>query len=520
MLGRGHLLLQFDGQPSAEAVQEMTRRGVMVLEAVPENGLVVSLAWPVPVHGMGLRYAAPIDPADKISPMIAADYLSGPAGYYLVEFHSDVDLNYGRALLLTLGIELHENPDLAPHQLMIQTDGGARISDIASLDEVSYIFPASEDLVKGAPAIPCAGAITGIGVSGQFIPTYGPGWTGAAPVYYVFSKMTAKLDPAATQAEILRAMAEWAKAVQVTWKPGPDPNGARTVNILFATGAHGDSYPFDASGAVVAHTFFPAPPNAEPIAGDMHFDDVESWRIGANIDVFSVALHELGHALGLGHSDNPDAVMYPYYKMNSGLSSIDIGVARTLYAAPGSVTPPAVTASLTLTVNPVAASTGASSIGLSGTASGGKVTWTTGHGASGAAQASGVAWNISSVPLVTGSNTITVTATDSASHVSQSITVTRQTTADTTAPTLTITKPSATTISTSAASIVFSGTASDNVGVTGVTWATNTGGSGTATGTTNWSASIPLLVGSNQVTIRALDAAGNVGWRTATVTRH
>ena len=42
------------------------------------------------------------------------------------------------------------------------------------------------------------------------------------------------------------------------------------------------------------------PLNPEPIAGDMHFDNDESWRIGANLDVFSVALHETGHALGLG----------------------------------------------------------------------------------------------------------------------------------------------------------------------------------------------------------------------------
>src|ERR1700680_4170745 len=99
ILGRGHLLLQFDQHPSAETVQELTRRGIIVLEAVPENGLAVSLAWPVPVHGLGLRYAAPIDPADKISPLIAADYRSGSTGYYLVEFQADVDLNYARGLL-------------------------------------------------------------------------------------------------------------------------------------------------------------------------------------------------------------------------------------------------------------------------------------------------------------------------------------------------------------------------------------------------------------------------------------
>ena len=75
-------------------------------------------------------------------------------------------------------------------------------------------------------------------------------------------------------------------------------------------------------------------------------------------------------------------------------------------------------------------------------------------------------------------------------------------------------------VSTSAATIAFSGTASDNVGVTKVNWSTNTGASGTANGATNWSAVIPLLSGSNVVTIRAYDAAGNNGWRSVVVRRN
>jgi len=54
---------------------------------------------------------------------------------------------------------------------------------------------------------------------------------------------------------------------------------------------------------VLAHTFYPSPPNPEPIAGDVHLDDDEEWVIGSDlsvrsVDLFSVSLHELGHALG------------------------------------------------------------------------------------------------------------------------------------------------------------------------------------------------------------------------------
>jgi hypothetical protein len=537
ILGRQHLLLQFATQPSAETVAELTRRGVDVWQDVPEKGLLVTVGSRVSVQDLGVVYAAPIEPQDKISPIVG----KSTNGFLLVEFHPDVDSNTARGLILSRGIEFLENPDLQIHHLMIRSDSSASLTRMAQLDEVAYIFPASDALARGIPTRACAGALTTNGSTAQSIPTYGDGWDGpglgAATISYVFSQMTAQLPTAAAEAEIESAMAQWTNAVQVAWKRGSDPTGPETVNIMFATGAHGDGFPFDGPGGVLAHTFYPAPPNPEPIAGDMHFDDAESWHIGANTDLFSVALHELGHSLGLGHADDPTAVMYPYYQMATGLSPLDISVVQTLYAAntntgstqppvaaPPTTTPPS--APLTLNVNAPSATTTASSINLSGTTSGGSgavvVSWVTSQGTSGTAIGS-ASWTISGLALATGSNTITITATSGAARVSSSIKVTRQaasTPTDTTPPALTITSPSSTSVSTSAASIVLSGTASDNVGVTAVTWSTNVGQSGVASGTAQWSATVPLLVGSNTVTVKASDAAGNSGWRTVVVARH
>jgi hypothetical protein len=87
-------------------------------------------------------------------------------------------------------------------------------------------------------------------------------------------------------------------------------------------------------------------------------------------------------------------------------------------------------------------------------------------------------------------------------------------------PTTTITSPSSSaTYSTTSSSVSLNGTASDNVGVTQVTWSNSAGGSGTATGTTSWTASaITLASGANQLTVTARDAAGNTGTDTITVT--
>jgi hypothetical protein len=138
------------------------------------------------------------------------------------------------------------------------------------------------------------------------------------------------------------------------------------------------------------------------------------------------------------------------------------------------------------------------------------------------------AWTLPSIPLVLGANVITVTATAGSTAVAKSITVVRQAAPtgpsdgmpDTTAPTLTVTFPASPTMSTAATSVVLKGTASDNVGVSAVSWSTNFGTAGTATGTNSWSATVTVLIGNTTITVRATDFSGNVSWRTVVVMRH
>ena len=165
----------------------------------------------------------------------------------------------------------------------------------------------------------------------------------------------------------------------------------------------------------------------------------------------------------------------------------------------------------------------ASSLALSGTASDNigvtQVSWVNSLGGSGTATGT-TSWSVASITLLSGSNVITVTARDSAGNTSTATLTVTYTPPDTTLPAVTITGPTSnTTLTVRTSTIVLSGTASDNIGVTQVSWVNSSGGSGTATGTTAWSVpSITLLSGSNVITVTARDAAGNTRTDTLTVT--
>uniref|UniRef100_A0A8D2E3U6 Matrix metalloproteinase-25 n=1 Tax=Sciurus vulgaris TaxID=55149 RepID=A0A8D2E3U6_SCIVU len=111
------------------------------------------------------------------------------------------------------------------------------------------------------------------------------------------------------------ALTVWGVESGLTFQEVNSPHQEADIRIDFAQAYHQDSYPFDGLGGTLAHAFFPG---EHPISGDTHFDDEEIWTLGSQdgkgTDLFAVAVHEFGHALGLGHSSAPNSIMRPFYQ--------------------------------------------------------------------------------------------------------------------------------------------------------------------------------------------------------------
>jgi hypothetical protein len=74
----------------------------------------------------------------------------------------------------------------------------------------------------------------------------------------------------------------------------------------------------------------------------LHFDDDERWVDSEtrNVDLLTVAAHEIGHTLGLAHSSDPNALMFASYSgPHRSLSEDDIAGVQSLYGVGSSPEP-------------------------------------------------------------------------------------------------------------------------------------------------------------------------------------
>ncbi len=152
------------------------------------------------------------------------------------------------------------------------------------------------------------------------------------------SAFNAKFGAGVWQREIARALATWQASANINIVPVLD--GAYPENMPGAQ--QGDSRFGDIriGGDVLvndtqtlAQTYYP-PPMGSTAGGDVEINLGMSYSIGTQYDLYSVVLHETGHALGLAHTPNDQEVMRPVYGGEvGGLDDGDIAGIQAIYGA-------------------------------------------------------------------------------------------------------------------------------------------------------------------------------------------
>ena len=146
------------------------------------------------------------------------------------------------------------------------------------------------------------------------------------------------------QNQILKAAQTWAQQTNLNFVVVPDdgvPSGAG--NYQEGDPGMGDirigGYNF--GNTTLACTYQPPPANNYSIAGDITFNTGMTFNIGQTYDLFTVAAHELGLALGLGESNSgSNAIMWPVYVgKKTALAADDIAGIQSIYSAGGPRTP-------------------------------------------------------------------------------------------------------------------------------------------------------------------------------------
>jgi Matrixin len=157
------------------------------------------------------------------------------------------------------------------------------------------------------------------------------GWPTTA-LTFAFENELEEFEPDRVRAVMLTAFDTWSNVSSLHFNEVAE--GAN-ISIRFGPQEHGDDFPFDSTE--LAHAFFPDH-RPKSLAGQVHFDTSEDWSIDEFCpedakDLLSVAIHEIGHAIGLDHVGIRRSVMFANYQgMQRSLYPFDIETINSVYS--------------------------------------------------------------------------------------------------------------------------------------------------------------------------------------------
>ncbi|KAK0401021.1 hypothetical protein QR680_015556 [Steinernema hermaphroditum] len=157
-------------------------------------------------------------------------------------------------------------------------------------------------------------------------------WLKKRLTYWIKNNPASMTNTNEVHREIAKAFKVWQEVADISFKEKKSADGRDVdMSISFELRQHGDDKPFDEQ--ILAHAFWLAliPPYAV-----VHFNYDQEFKSNprdqTEFSLLSVAIHQIGHAIGLHHSNKKDSVMFPLsIHTTTNLSTNDIASVQALY---------------------------------------------------------------------------------------------------------------------------------------------------------------------------------------------